>query len=146
MLLLVACSSGGVVQNYITGGPGQDIAVGIVDVEMELAPIDSEGTQQYTVHIEVTNMADVPLTVEQIRMSPSDSVGAFRIESSVRSFNDMIDPGKEQVFQMPLRGRIIRQFHDNERRVVEFKVIVSLTNGDTYEYFFEGPVRELRTV
>lgn len=143
LLLMTACaSSDGLVKNEIMGGPGQDIAVGIVDVDSPLGTIDREGTQQYTVHLEVTNMTDVPLTVEKVAITPSQSGGAFQVQGTTRRVNEMIDPGKEHVFQIPLNGRQVRAFQPEERRVVEFVVIVTLTNGDSYFYTFEGPVRE----
>lgn len=143
LLLVTACaSSDGLVKNEIMGGPGQDIAVGIVDLDTPLGTLDREGTRQYTVHLEVTNMTDVPLTVEKIVITPSQSGGAFQVQGTSRRFNEMIDPGKEHVFQIPLNGRLVRSFLPEERRVVEFIVIVALTNGDSYFYTFEGPVRE----
>jgi hypothetical protein len=42
-----------------------------------------------------------------------------------------------------MNGRLMRAFQRDERRVFEFDVIVELTNGDSYFYTFEGPVRDL---
>jgi hypothetical protein len=39
-----------------------------------------------------------------------------------------------------LEGRLVRPFRDDEPRSVEFRVIVSLANGESYFYTFEGPV------
>ena len=144
-LLFLACaSSDGLVQNAIEGGAGQDIAVGIVDVDQPLLTTDQEGTREYTVHFEITNMTRAPLTVSRISIRPSPIDQPFRVQESTRSFNEMIDGGAEHVFKMPLRGRLVGGFQPEQRRVVEFQVIVSLTNGDSYFYTFEGPVRDVR--
>ena len=124
------------------GGPDQDIAVGIVDVNTEEMPLDLQGSRQYTVQFEVTNMTRSPLTVERIAIKPSSTAQPFQVVTTSRLFNEMIDPGKDRVFGVPLQGRQVRPFRNEERRIVEFDVIISLTNGDTYHYTFEGPVRE----
>ncbi len=143
MLMLAGCaSSDGIIQNKILGGPGQDISVGIIEVETPLNTMDLEGTRQYTVHLEVMNMTDVPLTVDKIMISDSPGGSAFVIQGTVRTFNEMVDPGKEHVFLMPLRGRLVRKYHSDESRNVEFTVVVGLTNGDYYEYTFQGPVMD----
>jgi len=144
LLLITACaSSDGLVRNEIPGGPGQDIAVGIVDVDTGQVPLDMEGTRQYIVHFEVTNMTRTALTVERISIKRSSMTAqAFQVQTTSRVYNELIDPGKDHVFPVPLRGRQVRAFQNDERRVVEFDVIISLTNGDTYLYTFEGPVRE----
>jgi hypothetical protein len=142
-VVLACASSDGIVKNEIMGGPGQDIAVGIVDLDTPLNTLDTEGTRQYTVHIEVTNMTHGPLTVEKITNPPARSGQAFQVQGSSRLFNEMIDGGQEHVFQIPLRGRLVRSFHSDERRIVEFDVIVVLTNNDSYQYTFEGPVQDV---
>jgi hypothetical protein len=144
LLLLSRCaSSDGLVRNEIMGGPGQDIAVGIVDVDTSLDIIDREGSRQYTVQLEVTNMTDVPLTVDRIVIKASQTDSPFRVQGTSRRFNEMVDPGKDRVFPLALSGRLVREFQRDERRVFEFDVIVELTNGDSYFYTFEGPVRDL---
>ncbi len=144
IVLLIACSSSdGLVRRDIIGGPGQDISVGVVDLESPVGTLDLEGTRLYTVHIEISNNSDVPLTVMKITIGPSESLAAFRVEGSSRAFNEMIDPGKDHVFQVPLRGRLFRDFRPEERRIVEFNVIAELSNNDSYIYTFEGPVRDI---
>ncbi|HEV8661306.1 MAG TPA: hypothetical protein VGS96_22095, partial [Thermoanaerobaculia bacterium] len=68
--------------------------------------------------------------------------GAFQVLPTVQRFNEMIDPGKDHLFDVVVRGRFARAFQPAEPRTVILNCIVTLTNGDSYAYNFEGPVRE----
>jgi len=141
-LLLVGCSSTpGLETNTYPGGPGQPISVGIAAVDNGVMLPDPDQSRQYTVQVEVSNISDLPLTVSQISIR-TDGSGAFQVYPSVNRFNEMIDPGKDHLFDVKLRGRFARAFGPNEARTVILLCVVSLTNGDSYAYTFEGPVRE----
>lgn len=133
-------SSSGLNSQVIEGGPGQPIVVSIAGVDTGIV-VDREGARQYDVQVEVSNDAEVPLTVTRISIVPVFN-GAFQIQSASQTFNEMIDPGKDHLFEMRVTGRQVRPFGRNEANVVQFGCIVTLSNGDAYHYTFEGPVRE----
>jgi hypothetical protein len=141
VVLLTACaSSDGLQKTIIEGGPGQPISVFIAGVDFAFAA-DMEGAREYTIQFEVNNNLDVPLTVERVAVRGSGR-GAFQFSPSSQKFSEMLDPGGEHIFDVRARGRFVRPFHDQEARRAEFECIVTLTNGDSYLYTFEGPVRE----
>src|SRR6476620_1603000 len=141
--LLVACgsSSAGLVSQVVEGGPGQPITVDITGAENQTFP-DREGWRQYELHVEVSNLSDVPQTVTRISIT-SEGSGAFQVQSASQKFNEMIDPGRDHEFPLFVTGRLAHPFGITERRVVLLRVIVALANGDQYYYTFEGPVREM---
>ena len=142
LLLLAACSSSdGLQKNMIEGGPGQAINVYVAGVDNSGFMEDHEGSRQYVIHFEVSNNLDVPVTVEKITLRPSNRV-AFQVATTSQPFNEMIDPGGEHIFDVNARGRFVRPLNAQESRRTEFQCIVTLTNGDSYLYLFEGPVVE----
>lgn len=143
-LILTACSSTNDLETRIVeGGPGQPITVGIAFVDNSNAIVDREGSRQYVVQVEVGNSIDTLLTVTQISIR-TDGSGAFQVYPTVRKFNELIDPGKDHLFDVPVSGRLVRpwNFDLHEPHAVVLRVMVSLSNGDTYAYAFEGPVRD----
>jgi hypothetical protein len=137
---VTACSSStGVVSQAIEGGPGQEIAVSIAGVETDMLP-GREGSQ-YEVQVEVSNDSNLPQTVTRITIK-TDGNGAFQLQPSSQSFNEMIDPAKDHLFTVRTIGRLTRSFARNEQRAVDVRIIVTLANGDSYLYTFEGPVRD----
>ncbi len=141
---VTACSSSsGIVSQAIEGGPGQEIVVSIAGVETG-ALSDREGSHEYEVQIEVSNDSNLPQTVTRITIK-TEGNGAFQLQPSSQSFNEMIDPGKDYVFTVRARGRLVRAFGATEQHVVDVRCIVTLANGDSYFYTFEGPVRETTT-
>lgn len=140
--LLSGCaSSGGFDSHVIEGGPGQPIEVSISGVDNSVITPDADGSRQYTVQVEVGNSANYPVTVTQISIRTSGS-GAFQVYPTSRKFNEMIDPLKDHLFELVLRGRRVRSFAPYEARTVTLSVVVTLANGDSYAYEFEGPVRD----
>jgi hypothetical protein len=144
LLWLTACSSTDPFEkNMIEGGPGQDINVYVADVDNSTWVPGPDGSRQYTIHFEVSNNSNVPLTVTRITVRSSEA-GAFQITPTTQLFNEMLDPGAEHIFEVRARGRLVRGFRSNEARRTEFLCIVALANGDSYMYTFEGPVRDDR--
>jgi hypothetical protein len=139
--LIAGCgSSSGLSSQVVEGGPGDPISVEVVGAESgQLA--DRDGTRQYVLQIEVSNNSDVPETVTRISITDMTH-GAFQVQPSSQAFNEMIDPGKDHQFDMRLDGKLERNFRANEARVVRMRVVVTLANGDSYFYTFEGPVRD----
>lgn len=140
ILLLTACStSDGLQRNLIEGGPGQAINVYVAGVDNSNILEDNEGSRQYVIQVEVSNNLDVPVTVERITVRPG-SRRAFQLATTSQRFNEMIDPGGEHMFNVNARGSFVRPLSPQESRRMEFECIVSLTNGDSFIYLFEGPV------
>ncbi len=138
---VTACSSSsGLVSQSIEGGPGQPIVVDISGVDNPMLT-DREGSRDYEIQVEVSNDSDVPLTVTRITVKTEGS-GAFQVQPSSQKFNEMIDPGKDHVFPVRAMGRLVRHWRADEARTITLRCIVELSNGDSYFYTFEGPVRE----
>jgi hypothetical protein len=138
---VTACSSStGIVSQEIEGGPGQEITVSIAGVETGVFA-DREGSRQFEVQVEVSNDSNLPQTVTRITIK-TDGGGAFQLQSSSQTFNEMIDPGKDHLFTVRATGRLTRPFAREEARVVDVRCIVALANGDSYFYTFEGPVHD----
>ncbi|HEV8658386.1 MAG TPA: hypothetical protein VGS96_07130, partial [Thermoanaerobaculia bacterium] len=108
-ILFTGCASSGLVSQTIEGGPGQAISVDIAAVDNALTIEDRDHSRQYTVQVEVSNISDVPLTVSQITIRTAGS-GAFQVLPTVQRFNEMIDPGKDHLFDVVVRGRFARAF------------------------------------
>jgi hypothetical protein len=137
---VTACSSSGIVSQSIEGGPGQEIVVSIAGVDAGMLP-DREGGHDYEIQVEVSNDSNLPQTVTEISIR-TEGGGAFQLQPSAQRFNEMIDPGKDHLFTIRASGRLVRAFSPNEPRVVDLRCTVTLANGDSYFYTFEGPVRE----
>ena len=143
ILAVMGCTSGTIAMDAIEGGPGQDISVAVGGIEQSMMPVDREGTRSYNLQIEVSNNSNTPVTVTRITVAPATGMSqAFAISRSSAAFNEMIDPGEDHLFDVRLEGRLARPFRHDESRSVEFRVTVSLANGESYFYTFEGPVRE----
>ena len=138
LVLLGGCAS--VPATSIEGGPGQDIRVGIAGVENSMLPLNREGARAYIVGIEVSNNSDHTITVTRISVSPEGMNSAFRIERTSKNVNEMIEPGDEHVFDVELEGTLVRPYRPDESRAVAFRLLVALSNEQTYFYTFEGPV------
>ena len=141
LMLVAGCSNNmGIVSDAIEGGPGQDISVAVAGLESsELGRF--RGPRDYVMQVEVSNNSDHPVTVTGINIRPTSMGQAFRLENASATFNEMIDPGEEHLFDVRLQGTRDREFQPDERRVVAFRVTVSLASGEVYFYTFEGPVR-----
>ncbi|HEY3052075.1 MAG TPA: hypothetical protein VGK04_01665 [Thermoanaerobaculia bacterium] len=123
----------------VEGGPGQPISVAIGATTG--VSTDREGTREYVLQVEVSNNSDVPVTVTRISVMTAGN-GAFQVQPASRTFNEMIDPGKDHQFDIGVPGRLVRAYRKGEAQVVDLRVIVDLSNGDSYFYTFEVPVRD----
>jgi hypothetical protein len=141
-ILIAGCgSSSGLISQAVEGGPGQPISVSIIGAESEQLA-DHEGMRQYILQVEVSNDSDVPVTVTRISIG-DNGVSAFAVRQVTYAFNEMIDPGKDHQFDIRVYGKLIRNFRLEEPKAVLLRTVVSLTNGDSYFYTFEGPVRDI---
>lgn len=141
LLAIAGCSGATIATDAVEGGPGQDISVAVGGVEQSMVMLDREGTRSYTLQIEVSNNSNVPVTVTRITVGPAPGMSrAFVIARTSTAFSEMIDPGGDHLFGVRMEGRLVRPFQKEESRSVELRVIVSLANGESYFYTFEGPV------
>ena len=141
LLMLAGCSNNmGIVSNAIEGGPGQDISVAVAGLESSDFG-RFRGPRDYVMQVEVSNNSDHAVTVTSINIRPTSSDQAFRLENANATFNEMIDPGHDHLFDVRLHGMLERDFRPHEKRIVSFRVTVSLANGEMYFYTFEGPIR-----
>src|SRR5688500_6613440 len=103
--LALACSSSdGLISSAFEGGPGQPISVAIADVSASPLPLNREGTvREYVVRDEVSNNTHDPVTVTGVTITPENAQAAFQVERTSRRFNEMIDPGNDHIFDVPLR-------------------------------------------
>ena len=143
MLLLSGCASSSMPINAIEGGPGQDITVGIAGIEEDNMILDRQGSRGYVVRFEVTNLSDHPVTVTRIGVLPATQMSqALQLGGTTVNVNEMIDPGEDHIFDIRMEGRFVRPFNRDESRTVEFRLLVGLSNEQSYFYTFEAPVRE----
>src|SRR5688500_8547378 len=124
VLWLAGCSSMDGPDNAIEGGPGQDIGVAIAGLDSSEIPLGLKGARNYMLQVEVSNNSDHPVTVSRITIRPSAMGQAFRLEDASAGFNEMIDPGKDHIFDVRLEGVLTRDFHPHESRTVAFRVTV----------------------
>ena len=142
LLILAGCASGVVTDSrLLPGGPGAAISVDVNDVENPSMPADDEGFHNYVIHVEVSNNSDQVQSVRQIRISQLSGNYALTMDTSVRDFDEMIDPGKDHEFAVPARARLAQTVQEQKSNRMGFRAVVTLATGDAYEYDFEGPVR-----
>lgn len=150
LLVFAACSSsdGLITSAAIEGGPGQPISVSVgIDEGVSLAPPPMRGMdntmpppeQQLTLKVEVSNLSDGPLTVHRILASQPSGDSAFHISSTSRVFDLEIPEGKDHLFDLPVTGRAVRPTSSNESIELVVRVVVELSNGDSYYYSFAIP-------
>jgi hypothetical protein len=125
----------------IEGGPGAAITVEVVDVENPSMPVDNADTRDYVIHIEVSNNSENVQTVRQISVEQLPGDYALQLDRTSRAFDEMIDSGKEHEFTVRLQGQPVRSIRAQSTNKVGFRVTVTLANGDSYFYAFEGPVQ-----
>lgn len=142
--LLTACASKDLIENRsLDCASGQDIEV---QVGYEGAGSSLGNEDRFEMLVEVANNSDDDLTVASIRVEqPSDTNATYRIDSSFRKFDQVIEEGKDHVFRLPVTGRELPR---RDTRTVttaaasRIFVHVHLTNGDSYRCSFDvGPLR-----
>ncbi|HEX6177159.1 MAG TPA: hypothetical protein VF057_02275 [Thermoanaerobaculia bacterium] len=136
--LLTACASS-LPDLAVEGGAGQDISVAVAHVENPSMIEDRDGTRRYVIGVEVSNNSDHPVTVTSVSIHP-EAMTAYQLQRKTVKFNQWIDPGDEHIFDIPVEGRHVRPFKPDERPSVSFRVMVALSNEQTYFYTFEGPI------
>jgi hypothetical protein len=138
LLILIGCVSGG--DPNSAGRPGAAITVDVVDLENPSMPVDTQGSRNYIIHVEVSNNSDQVQTVRQIVVDQIPGDYAVEIDSSVRAFDEMIDPGKDHEFPITVQGRPTRSVRGQNTGNIGFRVGVTLANRDFYYYTFKGSV------
>jgi len=142
LLILAGCASGVQTDSrMLEGGPGAAITVEVADVENPSMPVDEQGTRDYVIHIEVSNNSDIVQTVRQITVDQLPGDYALQLDRASRALDEMIDSGKDHEFAVRVQGRPPRSVRAQNTNRIGFRVTVTLSNGDSYYYAFEGPVR-----
>lgn len=136
LLILAGCASG----DRNSAGPGAAITVEVVDVENPSNPGDTPDARFYVIHVEVSNNSDRVQSVRQIVVDQVSGNYAIQIERAVKTFDEMIDPGKDHDFPITVQGRPKGLVRGQNNGVMGFRVAVTLANGEFYYYTFEGPV------
>lgn len=140
VLLLTACSSSGLIDKQaIEGGPGQDIGVALGGFSGVSGIYDSSIEDTFTIDVEVSNNSDRDITVTRIAVSPFGG-SAYSISPTSRGFDETIAEGEDHLFTLSLRGKQLRALAPNESGDVTVRVVVTLSNGDSYFYSFAVPV------
>lgn len=141
ILLLTACSSSGLIDKQaIEGGPGQDIGVALGGFNgAATGSLDSAIEDAFTIDVEVSNNSDHDVTVTRIAINPTGS-GAYSISPTSQKFDETIAEGEDHLFTLNLRGKQLRPLAPNESSDVTVRVVVTLSNGDSYFYSFAVPV------
>jgi hypothetical protein len=145
-LLSVGCASDGVFgePSPMPFGGDAPILVSLVGVDSGTAPLDRGYTRQYDITLEVSNMADYPVTIERLTLArPQTGGGAFVLDPLTMRVNQLLSSGEDAEFKLKGMGRQFRPFAPSERRVVQFTIQAWLTNGESYRFDFEAPVKEL---
>ena len=138
LLVLAGCASGG--DTNSAAGPGAAITVEVVDVENPSNPGDTPDARIYVIHVEVSNNSNRVQSVRQIVVDQVPGTYALEIDRTVRTFDEMIDPGKDHEFPITVQGRPSRSVRGQNSSRVGFRVAVTLANGEFYYYTFEGPI------
>src|ERR1043166_7071917 len=142
----MACSSSGLIDSQaIEGGPGQDIGVALGGSfnSTYAGPYDPSIEDAFPIDVEVSNNSDHDITVTRIAASPGES-RAFSISPTSQKFDETIPEGKDHLFTLTLRGRQVRPLAPNETGEIVIRVVVTLSNGDSYFYSFAVPVPAAR--
>lgn len=140
LVLLAACaSSTDVIDNQIMNcDSGQDIEVR-AGIGGDRTRLSMDGTEdQFEILVEVANNSHEDLTVKSVKIDQhTPDVADYRIDSSWRKFDQLIEEGKDHTFRLPTRGRAQRQaMRDLTGQGIELDVTVALTNGDSYRCQF----------
>lgn len=114
-----------------------------VDVAMNMPKVMMEGTHdQMTMIVSVGNNADHEIEVKSIRVEPGFTAQErYALESSFREFNEVLGPGEDEDFELPVRGvagsREIRPRGGSD--AIEVAVSIYFANGDTYRCSYDVP-------
>ncbi len=137
VLFAAACASPTAVMDkrVFRCGPEQDIEV---RAGLDDGSINHEVGGQLTYLIEVANNSHGDLTVSYIRIEPH-----FRfnepiegVEGAAKAFDQLIPENDEHVFELPTNASGPRSATQLARREIEFGVVVTLSNGDSYHCSF----------
>ena len=141
LLILAGCASGVSTDSRIlAGAPGAPISVDVDDVENSSMPADNAGSRNYVIHVEVSNDSNQVQSVRQIRIVQLFGNYSLMMDTAVRDFDEMIDPGKDHEFAVPVQARPVKSIQGQNSNRMGFRVVVTLATGDAYDYDFEGPV------
>lgn len=139
--LLASCaSSDGLIDEQLRDcGPGGDISV-IAGFD-NMPAGESVNEDRFDLLIEVSNNSHGEVTVKSVRLEQQHpEMASYRIQNVWRTFDQVIEEGKDETFRLPVVGRraISRDSRDAMfgSRGLELAVTVTLSNGDSYRCLF----------
>ena len=140
LFLFAGCASSTAVMDKRTFRcePGQDLEIraGVFD------PVAArEGSGPMVYKVEVANNSHSELTVTYVRIQPTNQQRADGSDVVSRTYDKVILPGKDHVFEIPVNDVWVRSPEFSRRlaaRRFPFSAIVALSNGDSYHCEFES--------
>ena len=142
LLLLTACASSTDIidERVLPCGSGQDIEV---RAGFDDGMLHGEVGGQMKYLVEVANNSHHDVTVKSIRIDPQ-STSVPGIERAYRQYDQLIAEGEDHVFELP-SSVVLSWRSDLDRRTalqrLEFVVVVSMSDGDSYRCRFVAEVR-----
>lgn len=142
LLLLTACASSTDIidERVLPCGSGQDIEV---RAGFDDGMLHGEVGGQMKYLVEVANNSHHDVTVKSIRIDPQ-SERVPGIERAYRQYDQLIAEGEDHVFELP-SSEVLNWRSDLDRRTalqrLEFVVVVSLSDGDSYRCRFVAELR-----
>lgn len=145
LFLLSACSSGGnfIDQRALDCGPGADLSI-LIGMNATHVGSTEAFDDELTLQVEIGNNSNRTVTVRSIRVEQSGRTDStpYVVDSSFREFDQVIEPGDDHLFELPMFGRGRRRApvsRNEPQSGVVLSVRVSLANGDHYPCRFQLP-------
>ncbi len=147
VLLLVGCASGdGFHTPMLEAGPGATISIDLPRIQAGRSAVGHDGMLQIgaegelEITVEVFNNSDTDIIVDSVSVRKSGGTSAYSMNDLNWRGNEMIDAGQEHLFQLKGWGRQTRLLEHGESGRAVLRVVVRLTNGETYYLSYEVPI------
>jgi hypothetical protein len=142
---LVSCASSPtdvIDERFLDCSPGQDISI-MAGFDQPVGGENVDIDDRFDLLVQVSNNSHGEVTVATIRAEQSHTDSArYRIQSSFRRFDQVVEEGKDHTFHLPMTGRMVAG--DPRMRELgrssgglQMVVTVALSNGDSYRCSFE---------
>ena len=143
-LLLAACSSSNTPKldhQTLEGAPGQAIEVALVGASQpKIATMrNADLPQQISLQFEVSNNSNGTVTVSRIQ-ADQQGYAPIVLDSAQAGFDESIEPGHDHTFTVVATGKQVATPRFGNDNSIVIRVVVTLTNGDSYVYHFSIPV------
>ena len=144
-LVLAACSSSTprIEHQTIEGGPGQAIEVELVSAtNLQVLLPGPQIPQAIHLQFQISNNSNDAVTVEHIQVDQNGN-SPFQTEPAQGNFNETIEPGHDHVFDVTVAAKQVSAPRLGQNNSLVIRVVVTLSNGDSYVYHFAIPVGDL---